>query len=105
LNRCYGWATIIPLSTQEILEELPKLTPAELKSICRRAIELSQGLALEASPELLAAIDEADESFAKDGGIEISEVSILAAGWAGKFEMPAADSSDPRLKGLLERYR
>jgi hypothetical protein len=114
------------MSAQEILEELPKLDPAELESIYRRAIELHRGLALEASPELLAEIDEADESFAKDGGIELQQgngperspsvasgpaqksgqnQSSLAARWAGKFEMPTADDSDPRLGDLLERYR
>jgi len=72
------------MSTQEILEELPKLAPAELESIYRRAIELHQGLALEASPELLAAIDEADESFAKDGGIELSKARRIVESWGTK---------------------
>lgn len=49
------------MSATEILEELPGLTPAELEIIYQRAVELHQGQSIKASPELLAAIDAADE--------------------------------------------
>ena len=55
------------MSATEILDGLSKLTPAELEIIYRRAVELHQGHTLEASPELVAAIDVADQSFAKEG--------------------------------------
>jgi hypothetical protein len=72
------------MSATEILEELPKLTPAELEVIYRRAMELHQGQTLAASPELLAAIDAADESFAKEGGVSIDEARRIAASWNTK---------------------
>ena len=67
------------MSATEILEELPKLTPAELEIIYRRAVELHQGQSIEASPDLLAAIDAADESFAKEGGLAVSEARRIVA--------------------------
>jgi len=72
------------MSTTEILDELPKLTPAELETVYRRAVELHQGRTVEASPELLAAIDAADESFAKEGGVSLDEARRIAASWNTK---------------------
>jgi hypothetical protein len=72
------------LSATEILNELPKLTPAELEIIYRRAVELYQGQAIEASPELLAAIDAADESVAKEGGVSVDEARRIVASWNTK---------------------
>jgi hypothetical protein len=72
------------MNATKILEELPKLTPAELEIIYRRAVELHQGQVLEASPELLAAIDAADESFANEGGLDVSEARRIAASWNTK---------------------
>jgi len=69
------------MSVSEILEELPKLTLAELEIIYRRAAELHQGYTEEASPELLAAIDDADESFAKQGGVSIDDARRIVASW------------------------
>ena len=83
------------MSTQEILEELPKLAPDELESVYRRVIELHQGHGLEASP--LAGCDQGNET--------AQTQSSLAARWVGKFEMPEADSSDPRVSDLMERYQ
>jgi hypothetical protein len=77
-------ASLSGVSASEILDELPKLNPAELEIIYRRAVELHQGHTLEASPELLAAIDEADESFAKEGGVSINEARRIAASWNTK---------------------
>jgi hypothetical protein len=42
-------------------------------------MELHQGLTVEATPELLAAIDEADESFQKEGGVGMDEARRIAA--------------------------
>jgi hypothetical protein len=46
------------MSTAQILAELPNLSPQELEAIYHRAEELLHGQAV--SPEVLAAIDEAD---------------------------------------------
>ena len=51
------------MSAAEILAELPNLNAAELESIYRWAAELHREHAVEASPELLTAIDEADKAF------------------------------------------
>lgn len=72
------------MSATEILDELPRLTPAELEIIYRRAVELHQGQTLEASPELLSAIDAADESFAKEGGVNVDEARRVMASWNTK---------------------
>ncbi len=72
------------MSATEILDELSRLTPAELEIIYRRAIELRQGHTLEASPELLAAIDAADKSFAKEGGVSVDEARRIVAAWNTK---------------------
>ena len=52
--------------------------------IYRRAVELHQGHRLEASPELLAAIDAADQSFANEGGVSVDEARRIAASWNTK---------------------
>ena len=69
------------MSTTEILEELPRLNLSELETIYRRAVQLHQGRTVEASPELLAAIDEADASFAKEGGVRVDEARRIVASW------------------------
>ena len=72
------------MSAKEILEELPRLTVAELEMIYRRAAELHQGQTLQGTPELIAAIDGADESFAKEGGVSIDEARRIVASWNTK---------------------
>jgi hypothetical protein len=72
------------MSATEILDELSRLTPAELEMIYRRAVELHQGQTMEATPELLAAIDAADESAAKEGGIGVGEARRIVASWNTK---------------------
>lgn len=69
------------MSTSEILEELPNLSPAELETIYRRAIELHQGQAIDASPELLAAIDEAEKSSADEGDVSLEEARRIVTSW------------------------
>ena len=70
------------MSATEILEELPRLTPAELETVYRRAMELHQGQTLEASPQLLAAIDAADQS--ADEGVSIGEARRIVGSWNTK---------------------
>lgn len=72
------------MSTTEILDELPKLNPAELETIYRRAVDLHRGQMVEASPELLAAIDEADEVFAKEGGVSVEQARHIVTSWNTK---------------------
>ena len=72
------------MSATEILNELPRLTPAELEMIYRRAVELHQGQTLEASPELLSAMDAADESVVKEGGVSLNEARRAVASYNTK---------------------
>jgi len=72
------------MSATEILDELPKLTPEELETIYRRAIDLHRRREIEATPELLAAIDEADESLQRDGGVHLDEARRIVASWNTK---------------------
>jgi hypothetical protein len=74
--------SILCMSATEILDELPGLTPAELEIIYRRAMELHQGQTLKASPELLAAIDAADES--NEGGVSVGEARRIVGSWNTK---------------------
>jgi hypothetical protein len=76
--------SIFYMSATEILDELPKLTPAELEIIYRRAVELHRGQTVEASPELLAAIDAADESLTKEGGVSVAEARQIVGSWNTK---------------------
>jgi len=71
------------MSAAEILDELPKLSAEEIDIIFFRAADLRQHV-IAASPELLAAIDEADESFEKEGGISIEEVESMIKSWPTK---------------------
>ena len=77
-------SSLILMSTIEILEELPNLNPAELETIYRRAVALHQGRTVVATPQLLAAIDEADESFEKEVGISLSEARRIVESWNTK---------------------
>ena len=72
------------MSATEILDELPKLNPAELESIFRRAVELHREQTMEASLELLAAIDEADAGFALEGDMSLEKARRIVASWNSK---------------------
>ena len=61
------------VSNTEILKELPALPPHELAAIWQSAGELLEGRVLSVSPELLAAVDEADVAWEREGGISIAE--------------------------------
>jgi hypothetical protein len=71
------------MSAAEILNELPKLSAEDLDTIFYRAADLRQQV-IPASPELLAAIDAADESFEKEGGIPIDDVEATVKSWPTK---------------------
>jgi len=71
------------MSAAEILDELPKLSPEEIDVIFFRAADLRQHV-ITASPELLAAVDEADKSFEKEGGIPIEEFETVIKSWPTK---------------------
>jgi len=62
------------MSTTEILAELPALPADELEAIWQAAGRLLEGHTLQASPELLAAVDEADASWEQEGGVPLEEV-------------------------------
>ncbi len=62
------------MSTIEILAELPALPPHDLETIWQTAGRLLEERSLTASPELLAAVDEADACWEKEGGVPIKDV-------------------------------
>ena len=62
------------MSVAEILEELPKLTPAELEMVSARAVEL----------QLQTVLDEADADFEKEGGMSLSEARRVVDSWTTK---------------------
>ena len=61
------------MSSAEILAELPALSPPELEAVWQTVGQLLNGRTLSASPELLAAVDEADASWEQEGGVAIEE--------------------------------
>ncbi len=71
------------MSVADILAELPKLDPAELELVFERALELQQGTAFQASPELLQAIDEA-LAIPEDQYIPIEEAFRIVESWNTK---------------------
>ena len=72
------------MSTTQILAELPALPPDELEAIWQTAGQLLEGRVLSASPELLAAVDEADASWEKEGGVPVGEARRKLGSWPGK---------------------
>jgi hypothetical protein len=72
------------MSTTEILAKLPALPPDDLETIWQAAGQLLEGRSLTASPELLAAVDEADVSWEKEGGVPIEEARGTLGEWPGK---------------------
>ena len=71
------------MSLAEILAELPKLDPTELELVRERIMELCPDQSFEASPELLAAIDEAD-AIPEDQDIPVKEVLRIVKSWNTK---------------------
>lgn len=73
-----------PVSTAEILNELPKLTPVELQRIQERILELEETREVEETPELLAAVDEGLRSLAEERTYTTDEVRERIAQWTSK---------------------
>jgi hypothetical protein len=72
------------MSTREILAELPALPPDDLETIWQTAGRLLEGRSLTASPELLAAVDEADASWEKEGGVPVEDARRAIGSWPGE---------------------
>lgn len=72
------------MSTTEILAQLPALPPDDLEAIWQTAGQLLEGRSLTASPELLAAVDEADASWEKECGISIADARQTIGTWPGR---------------------
>ena len=72
------------MSSKEILANLPALSPSELEAVWQTAGQLLEGSTLSASPELLAAVDEADASWEREGGAPIEEARLKLHSWPGK---------------------
>jgi hypothetical protein len=68
------------MSLAEILAELPKLDPAELEQVLERIRNLSPEKSFVASPELLAAIDEA-VAVPEDQCIPIEDALRIVRSW------------------------
>ncbi len=62
------------MSTAEIMAELPKLPSKEVESIYFRAAALLDASSLEETPELLAALDEAEASYRSEGSVSADEM-------------------------------
>lgn len=62
------------MSTTEILEQLPNLTPSDLELVYVRAAEL----------QLKAVFDEADAAFEKEGGVSLVEAQRMLDSWNTK---------------------
>ena len=75
-------ANIAPkMSLAEILEELPKLTPEERQQVYLRLQALEDEPEVEATPELLAAIDEAVRASEQGRVFTLEEVRAQAQAW------------------------
>ena len=72
------------MSVAEILNELPKLTPAELQHIHERIVELEEAQEVEETPELLAAVDEGLRSLETERTYTLGEVRTKIAQWTSK---------------------
>ena len=72
------------MSTAEILEELPKLSPVELQHIHDRILELEEAQEVEETPELLAAVDEGLHSLENERTYTPDEVRAKIAQWTSK---------------------
>jgi hypothetical protein len=69
------------MSTVKIMAELPKLTPQDVESICFRAAALLETPAVDETPELLAALDEAERSFLAEGPVSAEDMRRMVGSW------------------------
>ncbi len=76
------------MSATEILQELPNLTPQERVVIYQRIAELEghrEGLYVEESPEMLAAIDEGRRASQNGRAYTPQEARILVEEWTTRL--------------------
>ncbi len=71
------------MSTAEILDELPKLAPAEREKVWRRLEELELA-EIEETPEMLAALDAGRRSLREGKGHTVDQARELIAQWTTK---------------------
>jgi hypothetical protein len=76
--------TMVPMSAAEILNELPKLTSAELQHIHERILELEEAQQIEETPELLAAVDEGLRSLENERTYTLDEARAKITDWTSK---------------------
>lgn len=69
------------MSTAEIIEELPKLPVQDLESVYFRAAALMDVSQCDETPEMLAAIDEAEASYEKEGSVSADEMRSMVNSW------------------------
>ena len=72
------------MSAAEILDQLPKLTPAELQNIHERILELEEAQEVEETPELLAAVDGGLRSSESEPTYTPDEVRAKIAQWTSR---------------------
>ena len=72
------------MSAAEILNELPKLTPVELRRVHERILELEESQEVEETPELLAAVDEGLRSLESERTYTLDEARTKIAQWTSK---------------------
>lgn len=69
------------MSMTHILDELPHLSDGERRKILHRLAELDPGIALDETPEMLAAIDAGVRSMEAGPGVPLAEARQRIAGW------------------------
>ncbi|HEY0789675.1 MAG TPA: hypothetical protein VGD78_01305 [Chthoniobacterales bacterium] len=72
------------MSLAQILAELPKLTPEELRQLHLHLPTLEDEPQLEATPEMLAAIEEAIQASEQGRVFTLEDVKIQAESWNAK---------------------
>jgi hypothetical protein len=82
--RAFLWVERMLMSATEILEELPKLSPAELQIVHQRILKLEEEQEIEPSAELNAAIGEGMRSLETEPTVSLAEARQKVARWAGR---------------------
>ena len=72
------------MSMTQILDELPRLSDGDRRAILHRLAELDPGIALDETPEMLAAIDAGVRSMESGPGVPLAEARERIAGWTGR---------------------
>jgi hypothetical protein len=72
------------MSAAEILDQLPKLTPGELRNIRERILELEEKQEVAETPELLAAVDAGLRSLEMERTYTPEEARAKVDEWTSK---------------------